>query len=200
MQKDHKLRNLKQELALARQLIRRKKMSGLIESEGIQLVDEDVGDVLTVTKDLDDTVRRLYSEDSPQLIFWEQQKTYNSLKNKRQMRWHPLVLRFALNLKYMSTSAYKAVRQSGVISLPSERTLSDYTHWSSAHSGVQYEFIELFQEKIYQDIPSSNQHQCALSMDEMKIKSGLVFSRRSGNLVGFIDLGSVNRDIERLTE
>ena len=36
-------------------------------------------------------------------------------------------------------------------------------------------------------------------MDEMKIKSGLVFSKRSGSLVGFIDLGSVNRDMERLT-
>lgn len=39
---------------------------------------------------------------------------------------------------------------------------------------------------------------CALSMDEMKIKSGLVFSKRSGNLVGFVDLSSANRDIERL--
>ncbi len=29
----------------------------------------------------------------------------NSLKDKRQMRWHPLVIRFALNLKYMSSSA-----------------------------------------------------------------------------------------------
>ena len=39
---------------------------------------------------------------------------------------------------------------------------------------------------------------CALSMDEIKIKSGLVFSRRSGGLVGFVDLGSVNKDLERL--
>ena len=31
-----------------------------------------------------------------------------------------------------------------------------------------------------------------------KIKSGLVFSKRSGNLVGFVDLGGANSDIERL--
>jgi hypothetical protein len=35
-------------------------------------------------------------------------------------------------------------------------------------------------------------------MDEMKIKSGLVFSKRTGSLVGFVDLGGANRDIERL--
>ena len=32
----------------------------------------------------------------------------------------------------------------------------------------------------------------------MKIKSGLVFSKHSGTLVGFVDLGSVNDDIEKV--
>ena len=36
-------------------------------------------------------------------------------------------------------------------------------------------------------------------MDEMKIKASLVFSKRSGRLVGFIDFGGGNRDIECLT-
>ena len=35
-------------------------------------------------------------------------------------------------------------------------------------------------------------------MDEMKIKSGLLFSKRTGSLVGCFDLGSTNRDMERL--
>jgi len=48
------------------------------------------------------------------------------------------------------------------------------------------------------DLKVREQQVCALSMDEMKIKSGLVFSKRSGGLVGFVDLGSVNRDIESL--
>ena len=39
------------------------------------------------------------------------------------MRWHPLVKKFALNLKHLSTSAYQAVHENGVINLPSERTL-----------------------------------------------------------------------------
>ena len=60
------------------------------------------------------------------------------------MRWHPLVIRFALNLRYLSGTAYQAVLQSGMISLPSERTLSDYTHWATPNTGVQQEFIERF--------------------------------------------------------
>ena len=46
----------------------------------------------------------------------------------------------------------------------------------------------------------SHQHQCALSMDEMKIKSGLVFSKHTGSLVGFTDLESVNHDIEKVID
>lgn len=35
-------------------------------------------------------------------------------------------------------------------------------------------------------------------MDEMKIKSGLVFNEHTGTLVGFTDLGRANHDIELL--
>ena len=41
---------------------------------------------------------------------------------------------------------------------------------------------------------------CAVSVDEMKIKSGLVFDKHSGYLTGFIDLGDVNRDMEELLD
>ena len=82
--------------------------------------------------------------------------------------------------------------------MPSGRTLSDYTHWSSAHTGVQLEFIEHFKAMAESVIKAPQQKLCALSMDEMKIKCGFVFSKRSGNLVGFVDLGDANNDISRL--
>jgi len=158
----------------------------------------DAADMTSLFHEVAPTVEESFPQDSPQRVLWEQQQQYNSLPDKRQMRWHPLIIRFALNLKYMSTSAYRAVRESQFVSLPSERTLSDYTHWSSAHTGVQIEFIEHFQCMLEADLKVREQQVCALSMDEMKIKSGLVFSKRSGGLVGFVDLGSVNRDIESL--
>ena len=45
----------------------------------------------------------------------------------------------------------------------------------------------------------SPQHQCALSVDDMKIKSGLVFSKHTGCLVGFVDLGGENHNIKNIT-
>ena len=44
---------------------------------------------------------------------------------------------------------------------------------------------------------SHGQHHYAPSMDEMKIKSGLVFNKRTGTLTGFVDLGSANRNLEQ---
>ena len=50
-----------------------------------------------------------FPENSFQHMFWEEQRKFNALKNKRQMRWHPLIIRYALALKYSSTSAYRLV-------------------------------------------------------------------------------------------
>ena len=46
-----------------------------------------------------------------------------------------------------------------------------------------------------EDVPCGQQH-CAISIDEMKIKAGLVFSKHTGIMVGFIDLGNCNRYME----
>ena len=56
-----------------------------------------------------------------------------------------------MNLKYVSSSAYKAVRNSGILHLPTERTLGDYTHWSVPHAGVQYEYIERYSAAMLDD-------------------------------------------------
>ena len=50
---------------------------------------------------------------------------------------------------------------------------------------------------MLQDVPCGQRH-TALLMDEMKIKKGLVFNKHTGTLVGFVDLGSVNQDIDKV--
>ena len=62
-------------------------------------------------------------------------------------------------------------------------------------SGVQLDFVEEFLSLMEQDVPCGQQN-CAISIDEMKIKAGLVFSKHTGTMVGFVDLGSCNRDME----
>ena len=197
-EKDKRLKNLHQALKASNQKVKRlqAKIDKLIANEAVRLQDSDSADISHIVTEVSPIVEDAYPLNSPQRIFWDQQKHYNSAKDKRQMRWHPLVVRFALNLKYLSGTAYRAVRQSGMIHLPSERTLSDYTHWATPHNGVQLEFIERFQSLLQEEVPSG-QHHCALSMDEMKLKSGLVFNKNTGALSGFVDLGSCNRDMEQ---
>ena len=38
----------------------------------------------------------------------------------------------------------------------------------------------------------------SVMLDEMKIKSGLVFNRHTGKIVGFVNLGSICSDLDAL--
>ena len=174
------------------------KVQDLIDRDGIILSETDTIDVGTAFDDASSQVMADFPEDSFQRILWEQQKQYNSLLDKRQMRWHAVIVRFALSLRYASTSAYRAVTKCGFLSLLSERTLRDYTHWCSVHNGIQVPFIQQMKKELdRQGIVGTKRVSCLL-MDEMKIKSGLVFSKSTGELVGFSDLGTVNSDLESL--
>ena len=63
-------------------------------------------------------------------------------KGRTGVRWHPLFIRWCLNLSHISTSAYEAMRESG-IHLPTIRTLSDYTHWVACKPGFSSE-VDMF--------------------------------------------------------
>lgn len=116
-----------------------------------------------------DDVINSFKERSIQRIFWEQQKHYATLK-KKSMKWHPLLIRFALNLKYASSGAYRIVRESGLITLPSEQTLRDYTHWVTMKDGVQVEMVQQMKKSLEFDDMKTFEKQFALSADEMKIE------------------------------
>lgn len=162
------------------------KLSARISEEGIELHDDDIDELSEIFEEADKEAGKLTREHF-QRVFWEQQVAYNKLKNKRRMRWHPLMIRFALNLKYLSSSAYKAM--GNFIALPSQRTLCDYTHIMQVHSGVSYAMISHMKDDMNFPSSSVTQKMVGVLVDEMKIKSGLVFNKSSGRLVGFVDLG-----------
>ena len=121
-----------------------------------------------------------------------------SAKDPRQVRWHPLIIRWCLNLKLMSSAAYHATRTAGFIKLPSERTLRDYTHYFRHRSGYQLELNEQLQKEAkLKDLPE-NRRYCSLVLDEMKIKENLVYDKFDGEIVGFTSLGDINDQLQRL--
>ena len=119
-------------------------------------------------------------------LFWDQQKSLLSSSSFGR-RYHPQLIRFCLSIHAKSPAAYKELRESGVLVLPSERTLRDYRNFFKPKPGLNPENIEKLKDlcKTFFDI----QRYVIVAFDEMKIQSQLIFDKHSNELVGFVDLG-----------
>ena len=132
-----------------------------------------------------------HSEDSFARIFWDQQKALDCT-NPRHVRWHPLIIKWCLYLRHRSSGAYETLRNSGVLKLPSQRTLHDYTHYIKAQSGFSHEVDEeLLRVANYKKL-SQSEKCVALLTDEMYIIEDLVYDKHMGALIGFTNLGETN--------
>ena len=89
---------------------------------------------------------------------------------------------------------YRELRDSGVLVLPSERTLRDYRNFFKPQLGFNPANIQRLQDMTneYFDI----QRYAVVSFDEMKIQSKLVFDKHANDeLIGFVDLGEEELNI-----
>ena len=153
--------------------------------------------MLGIMEEHTERVMAAYPEGSFARLFWEEQLKASSVADKRQVRWHPIMVKWCLNLKLLSSSAYHAMRSSGFLKLPSERTLRDYTNYFSNNPGFMDEVDDQLTNKISLSLPSSRQ--CvALLLDEMKVKEGLVYHKYSGKIIGFTSLGDVNDELVKM--
>ena len=80
-------------------------------------------------------IHEQHSGGSFRQLFWEEQVKALSKSDSRQIKWHPALIKWCLHLKFISSGAYHSLRSSGVITLPSERTLRSYTHWIKSGIG-----------------------------------------------------------------
>ena len=103
-----------------------------------------------------------------------------------------MLIRWCLNIKLLSSSAYHALRTSGCIKLPSERTLRDYVHYFKSEPGFQ---TEASIEKL-----SLERRYVSLIIDEMKIKESLVYNKYNGEIIGFTHLGDINDELQKLEQ
>lgn len=148
-------------------------------------------DLKQIASDHDHQITATAHPDSFQKIFWEQQQKAASLPSKN-MRWHPLMIKWCLYLKHLSSKAYETLRDSGCIHLPSQRTLSDYTHCVDSTSGFSHGIDVQLANAARVDQAKEWKKCVALVMDEMYIKKDLVYNKNTGGLVGFANLGDTN--------
>ena len=185
--------------AQSKEVIRLKeRIAKAIEVNKIQLASQANSDFLHIMKDMTQTVHSQCPEGSFKRIFWDQQMQANTVRNTRQMRWHPAIIKWCLHLKFMSSSCYNALRTSGLITLPSERFLRDYTHWMKSEIGFSEAVdIQLTKEA---NISEEKDRYIILIWDEMKIKEDLVFNKHTLEIVGFVNIGEINDQIEKITQ
>ena len=119
-------------------------------------------------------------------LFWQQQQKLFS-SSAKCVRFHPMIIRFSLSLAAKSAFCYKELRNSGIVKLPSQRTLRDYYNFVKPKPGFNKLVIDelVGLTKWY----SNTQRYIVLLFDNMKIGSNLVFDKNTGQLIGFTDLG-----------
>lgn len=195
-----KMRSMRKEnKALSLRVSRmRKKIEAAVEnSSSTTCLDSDTSDDLQqIIQDEDDFVSSKYPEDSFPHIFWKTQRDNISKEGKLKngVRWHPLMIKWCLYLKHQSSKAYETLRQSG-LSLPSQRTLRDYSNAVKAEAGFSLEVDRQILDAAKLSTSPDYHRLVILLIDEMHVKEDLVYNKHSGRLVGFVDLGEVNNHL-----
>ena len=128
-------------------------------------------------------------------LFWQEQQKYITSSSYSSIRYHPMVIKFCLNLAAKSSSAYKDLRYdsktgTGILVLPSLRTLRDYKNYIRPTRGFNPAIVSELAEKTanFSDI----ERYVTILFDEMKIQENLVWDKHTGELIGFVDLGDIN--------
>ena len=80
-------------------------------------------DLFSIMKGKTSEVYKAFPEGPFHRVFWDQQLANAKKSETRLYRWYPLIIKWCLNLKLLSSAAYHALRSSGFITLISERTL-----------------------------------------------------------------------------
>ena len=123
------------------------------------------------------------------------------MKNKCSIRWHPLILRWALYLHHRSSGAYETMRKSGVLLLPLSHTLRDYRHLSHSSSPgfdttADIQLFHLLKQAKLKHLAKY----VFILIDEVYLKEGLVYNNSTGSLTGFAGLGGTLQQINDYEE
>ncbi|CAC5374861.1 THAP9 [Mytilus coruscus] len=137
-----------------------------------------------------------------QRLFWSEQFKSVNVKSAKGMRWHPMIIRWCLYLRQKSSAAYDALRDSGFITLPSARTLFDYSHYTKCGNGDQPDVLNILKSEaekkgMYNNDESWRKY-VGLLFDEIQVKSELVYDKYSGELIGYCNLDKVGNQMMEL--
>ena len=164
------------------------KLKNLLEKEGVDVDEEQSQYFRSILEKAD--------LNPMQKMFLEEQLKSASLSDSRGHRWHPAMIRLAIKIKNVSSSAYDILRDSGAVNFPHPRTLLDYTSCISSVSGVNPGLLEMVSTQVSK-FKEPYEKYCALIFDEVFISQNLVYRKSDGALIGYVYLDDVDKEIAR---
>ena len=172
------------------------KLASVVESHGHSVDTQSHEDLTTMAEKYRNIIASQHPSGSFARLFWDQQLKAAHKKDSRGMRWHPLMIKWAIYLHYRSSGAYETLRSSGVIALPSQRSLRDYTHAFQEKCGFSAESDQqLVSHPDLRGVEDWKRH-VVLLLDELHIKEDLVYNKHTGALVGFVNLSDITVHLE----
>ena len=189
-----RIKNLKSRADTAEQEAQKvlARLEKIVQTHG-ETVDRALHDEFkTIMEENNDGICDAFPAGSFRRLFWEQQLKAATSKDPRSMRWHPMLIKWCLNLKLISSASYHALRTSGFITLPSERTLRDYSNFIKSKAGFQQEVNDqLCKEANVDSLPKEKKY-IVLALDEMKVKEDLIYDKLEEEIIGFVRIGDIN--------
>ena len=86
----------------------------------------------------------------------------------------------------------QSLRSSNIVTLRSDRTLRDYTHFIKAQTGFNYQVDHQLKKEANLDSVTDFKRFVCLVFDEVKVKEDLIYDKHSGELIGFVDVGEIS--------
>ena len=86
-------------------------------------------DLLSIMQEKAEEIQRILPNNSFKQLFWKQQFEAAIKSNSKQMRWHPLMIKWCLSIKLKSSTTYEAltVAGSGLFSVISHLFLRNFS-------------------------------------------------------------------------
>ena len=96
---------------------------------------------------------------------------------------------------FIYVGAYEQIRRSSFLSPPHRTTLNKYIGFTTIGTGFDPDIIKhMYDDVKLEELKEFEKH-IILLFDEMKIKSGLVYSKSSGTISGLMELGDINEEL-----
>ena len=83
-------------------------------------------------------------------------------------------------MRHLSGAAYELLRDTGVVKLPSQRTLCDYTYYTSACTGFDASVDRQLMELAELDSCEERSKCVIIIIDEVHIREDIVYDKHTG--------------------